>query len=73
MKKKRGSGTLALAGAVCALGISLGAKGSVLAEEEAIHSKGNLVFREGQEVAVYASDIHYLQEEVDRLYAEFAQ
>lgn len=73
MREKKRGGTLALAGAVCALGVSLGAKGSVLAEEEAIHSKGNLVLREGQETAVYASDIHYLQEEMDRLYAELAQ
>ncbi len=73
MREKKRSGTLVLVGAVCASGLLLGAGGSARAEEEAIRSRGNLVLREGEEVAVYAGDIRYLQEELDRLYAEFGE
>ena len=73
MREKKKNRMLLLAGAVCALGFVTGAQGSVRAEEGAVRSRGNLVLREGEGVAVYAGDIRYLQEEVDRLYAELEQ
>lgn len=35
-----------------------------------IRSQGNLVLEDGSSMAVYSSDIHYLQEEIDYLFRE---
>ena len=73
MREKKRSRTFMLAGAVCAAGLVFGAGGSARAEEGAVRSSGNLVLREGEEVAVYTEDIRYLQGELDKLYAEFGE
>lgn len=59
-----------LAGAVCALCAILAVGGSARAEEESVRSRGSIVLRTGDEVAVYAEDIRYLRGELDALYEE---
>lgn len=59
-----------IAGFVCAVAAAAGSGHYAHAQTEAIRSKGNIVLWEGNEAAVYAGDIRYLQDELDRLFAE---
>lgn len=43
---------------------------SVSANSANISAKGDLVFEDGMQVAFYASDIHYLQQEIEALFNE---
>ena len=60
--------------AICAVSIIITAAvtnhGYVRAESKAIQSYGNLVLRDGSQMAIYSSDIQYLKEELDRLFGE---
>lgn len=42
----------------------------VKAESKTIQSRGNLVLRDGSQMAIYSSDIQYLKEELNRLFGE---
>ena len=42
----------------------------VSANDQNLHSKGNMVLKEGTEFAFYADDIFYLQKEIDALFNE---
>lgn len=43
---------------------------SVKADKSQISSKGNFIFKDGSEAAVYADDIYYLHSEIVKLFNE---
>lgn len=43
---------------------------SVKADKSQISSKGNFIFKDGAEAAVYADDIYYLHSEIVKLFNE---
>lgn len=60
--------------AICAVSIMVTAVVTnhdyVKAASKKIQSYGNLVLRDGRQMAIYSSDIQYLKEELDSLFKE---
>ena len=69
MKKTKTKALIAIVStAIIVTGLCMGL--SVKADKPQISSKGNFIFKNGTEAAVYADDIYYLHSEIVKLFNE---
>lgn len=50
--------------------VCLYASKPISANDQSLHSRGRMIFKDGTEFAFYADDVFYLQREIDALFNE---